>query len=576
MFRGVTLEFYLLLDNYIKEIGCTAKQLAEKSDLSASVISRYRSGEREPSPDSDIVKKLANGISVLSDQNYDMILGQMISCLTSKSTFAKHAFYKIDRLVSELNIKQADIARAFNYDASFISRVLSGQRLPSNLDGFLEDISKYVASCCRSKERVEILSNLIFVSTPDLQTSDDRFHAVLNWLIYDDTPTLNFLNTLDSFEYKDFLTSLHFTDVKMPSEPLQLPATCSYIGKDQMKQGELDFMRVAAISRNSDDVFLYTDMSMHDMLDADFPRMYMTGLAILVKKGLHLNVIHNLNRPLHELLVGLETWVPLYMTGQISPYFLNGYSDEFFSHLLYSAGTVSLYGSCLYDQREQGHYYLTKKKEEVAYFSSRASRMLEMSSPLMQIYRSSDKPALYKAITSCMSTSDNFKSILSSPPVATISKELLENIVKSYAASNKLSKDKASEIQALVKKCIQNEKKLLQKQVKDKPLHVNFHKLTEEEFKESPVYLPLGISFMDINIPYTYETYTQHIKEIHDYAKTHDNVIIEEIESLGFKNIQIRMGSGGESPWVLISKSLSPSIHFLIKHPTLVNAISKI
>ena len=63
MFRGVTLEFYQLLDNYIKEIGCTAKQLAEKSDLSASVISRYRSGEREPSPDSDIVKKLANGIA---------------------------------------------------------------------------------------------------------------------------------------------------------------------------------------------------------------------------------------------------------------------------------------------------------------------------------------------------------------------------------------------------------------------------------------------------------------------------------------------------------------------------------
>ncbi|MCR5227443.1 MAG: helix-turn-helix transcriptional regulator [Eubacterium sp.] len=570
------MEFYELLDNYIKEIGCTAKQLAEKSDLSASVISRYRSGEREPSPDSDIVKKLANGISVLSDQNYDMILGQMISCLTSKSTFAKHAFYKIDRLVSELNIKQADIARAFNYDASFISRVLSGQRLPSNLDGFLKDISRYVAACVRSKERVEILSNLIFVSTPDLQTSDDRFHAVLNWLIYDDTPTLNFLNTLDNFEYKDFLTKLHFTDVKMPSEPLQLPATSTYIGKDQMKQGELDFMRVAAISRNSDDLFLYTDMSMHDMLDADFPRMYMAGLAILVKKGLHLNVIHNLNRPLDELLVGLETWVPLYMTGQISPYYFNGYADEFFSHLLYSAGTVSLYGSCLYDQREHGHYYLTKKKEEVAYFSSRASRMLEMSSPLMQIYRSSDKPALYKAITSCMSSSDNFKSILSSPPVASISKDLLENIVKSYAASNKLSKDKAAEIQAMVYKCIQNEKKLLQKQVKDKPLHVSFHKLTEEEFKESPVYLPLGISFMDINIPYTYETYTQHINEIHDYAKTHDNVIIEEIESLGFKNIQIRMGSGGESPWVLISKSLSPSIHFLINHPTLVNAISKI
>ena len=106
------MEFYLLLDNYIKEIGCTAKQLAEKSKLSASVISRYRSGDRVPSPDSDILKKLATGISQLSDQSYDIILGQMNSCLTSRTSFAKHAFYKIDRLVSELYIKQADIARA--------------------------------------------------------------------------------------------------------------------------------------------------------------------------------------------------------------------------------------------------------------------------------------------------------------------------------------------------------------------------------------------------------------------------------------------------------------------------------
>lgn len=570
------MEFYLLLDNYIKEIGCTAKQLAEKSKLSASVISRYRSGDRVPSPDSDILKKLATGISQLSDQSYDIILGQMNSCLTSRTSFAKHAFYKIDRLVSELYIKQADIARAFNYDASFISRVLSGQRLPSNIDGFLRDIARYVAANCSSKERIEILAGTIYVTSSELQSESERFQAILNWLIYDDTPTINFLNTLDNFDYNDFLTSLHFTDVKMPSEPLQIPPSHIYIGKNQMKQGELDFMKIAALSRSSDSVLFYSDMSMNDMLDADFPRMYMTGLAILVKKGLHLNVIHNLNRPLNELLIGLETWIPLYMTGQLSPYYFDGYSDEFFNHLLYSAGSVSLYGSCVGGNREYGHYYLTKKKEEVAYLKKRAEKMLEMSSPLLQIYRSSDKDSFYKMLSTTISSSESYRSILSSPPIAIISNDLLKKIVHGYAKDKGLNKEMTEELQALIKKCMQIEKKLLLKPPKDKPIHVSIHKLSEEEFNKSPVYLPLGLGFVDINIPYTYETYCQHIHESDQYQKTHKNIIIEETDNLNFKNMQIRMGSIQGEHWVLISKSLSPNIHFMTKHPTLVEALSKI
>ena len=569
------MEFYQLLDNYIKEIGCSAKDLAAESHVSASVISRYRSGERAPSADSSILKKLAQGLSKLSGQNDTLIYSQMITCLTSRASFAKQAFYKIDRLVSELYIKQADIARTFNYDASFISRVLSGQRFPSNVEGFLEDIARYVSQNCDTAEHIEILSSIIFVSPSELNTEDERFQAVLNWMIYDETPTINFLNMLDSFDYNDFLTAVHFSDIKIPNEPLSIPATHLYIGKNEMKQGELDFMKIAALSRSTDDVYLYSDMTMQDMLDSDFPRLYMTGLAILVKKGLHLRVIHNLDRPLDEMMVGLEAWIPLYMTGQISPYYFDGYSDKYFNHLLYSSGSVSLYGSSLYGQRERGHYYLTKKADEVAYLYERAKHMVEMASPLMQIFRSSEREAFYIQLEDTLSSSTNFRSILSSPPLSTLSNETMEKIVRNYAIMRNLSKERLAEILKQVRRSMKQEKTLLQNQVKSKDLHISFHILSKEEFEESPVYLPLGIGFTDINIPYTYETYLQHIQEDKEFVKKHPNIIIEERETPGFKNIQIRMGNNGK-PWVLISKSLSPSIHFMIKHPLLVNAISKI
>ena len=45
------------------------------------------------------------------------------------------------------------------------------------------------------------------------------------------------------------------------------------------------------------------------------------GLAAILKKGLRLNMVHDLNRPYAEMMLGLESWIPLYMTGQIAPWY---------------------------------------------------------------------------------------------------------------------------------------------------------------------------------------------------------------------------------------------------------------
>ncbi len=45
-------------------------------------------------------------------------------------------------------------------------------------------------------------------------------------------------------------------------------------------------------------------------------------MAMMLKKGLHLNQIHNLDRSFEDMMLGLESWIPMYMTGQISPYYL--------------------------------------------------------------------------------------------------------------------------------------------------------------------------------------------------------------------------------------------------------------
>lgn len=47
-----------------------------------------------------------------------------------------------------------------------------------------------------------------------------------------------------------------------------------------------------------------------------------------LKKGLYLNIIHNLDRPFNEMMLGLESWIPIYMTGQVSPFYFKNNNNN--------------------------------------------------------------------------------------------------------------------------------------------------------------------------------------------------------------------------------------------------------
>ena len=177
-------------------------------------------------------------------------------------------------------------------------------------------------------------------------------------------PTKKFLDTLNSFDLNEYIKSIRFDELKVPTLPFQLPLSKAYYGIEEMKNGELDFLKATALSRSRHSVFMYSDMQMDDMAeDMDFSRKYMFGLAAMLKKGLHLNVVHNLNRPFNELMLGLECWIPLYMTGQISPYYLKEVHNRVFCRFLNVSGAAALSGECISGFHSKGRYYLTKNKE---------------------------------------------------------------------------------------------------------------------------------------------------------------------------------------------------------------------
>ena len=560
------------LNAYISELNCTAKELTDVSGLSASVLSRYRTGSRVPTTDSEQFMQLVQGIATIANERgyseftVEKIQKTLEDCLQD-ATFPYELFQiNFDTLLTSLSINVADLSHFLNFDSSYISRIRNGQRRPSNPQDFAQNVSKYIAGHCSESDKVTI-AKLVHCTTDEINNDslcrDKIIHWLLNEQIEKKDVILPFLSKLDEFDLNEFIRSIHFDELKVPSVPFQLPTSKNYYGIDEMCEGTLDFFKATVLSKSKEDLIANDDTPMADKANGtDFMKKYIFAVALTLKKGLHIHFIHNINRPFEEMMMGLEGWIPMYMTGQISPYYLKDVHNKLFGHFLYSSGAAALSGECIMDYHQNGKMYLTKNKTEMSYYRQRALDILSKASPLMDIYRIESKDAFYSFVERDIVTPGNRRSILSALPIHTLSEELLLQILN----HNHIEEADKKRILDFAKKQRQlYENILLNRQIIDEiPV------ISEMEFLEQPMLLPLSEIFYEKDIVYTYAEYLEHMEQTITYSQNNSNYTVKQNSRYPFKNIQIRILKG---KWVVISKNKTPAIHFVIHNPQLRNAL---
>ena len=325
------MTFYEQLNKYINQIGCSAKELVSASGLSTSVISRYRRGDRTPGIRSKQLEQLVDGLYKLSNVKglnltREEIYITLSATLNDISIDFEQLSKNFNELIATLNINIAELSRSSSYDSSLLSKIRTGAKTPSKPKIFIETVCNFVVKKYKSNDSKKAVAILIGCNLEDLNDDSSYYDKLLSWLSTNSNQSQNyidnFLNNLDNFDLNEYIKAIHFDEMKVPAVPFYKPISKTYYGIEQMKKGELDFFKATVLSKNNDSVFMCSDMPMEDMAqDVEFGKKWMYAIAIMLKKGLHLNIIHNLDRPFNEMMLGLESWLPIYMTGQVSPYF---------------------------------------------------------------------------------------------------------------------------------------------------------------------------------------------------------------------------------------------------------------
>ncbi len=566
------MNFKEVLNEYLKELNCSSKKLSNESGLSESVISRYRSGERTPLKNSEQLNKLTNALfNIAKDSGknkytFDKIVSDFNSVLTSDdfdyTTFSNN----LNTLITSLNINTHEMSKYIVFDASHISRIRYGKAKPSNPVEFSNKICSYILNRYKNPDDINNLMMIIGCKKSDL--SNEKIYSTLfNWLTSEIVPVKNqisdFLHHLDSFNLDDYIKVIKFDELKVPSIPFYKAKTKHYYGIEEMKQGELNFFKGTVLSKSKEDIFMCSDMPMEDMAkDIDFGKKWMFAIAMCLKKGHHLNIIHNLDRPFNEMMLGLESWIPIYMTGQISPYYLSNLKNNIYNHLNYVSAAAALSGECINGFHNKGMYYLTTNKNEIEYYKEKSDLLLKKAKPLMEIYRESNIKEYHLFLKKDENIECDRTRYISSLPLFTISDELLIKILK----RNKLTKEEINKIT----KYKNNEFKYMNSILKKNKVFDYIYVIKENDFISDTPSLSLNNLFIDKIINYTYKEYIEHLKLTNEYAKNNKNYNILTEKDKTFKNITITILKNNH---VIISKNSNPTIHFVIRHPKLVAAI---
>ncbi len=566
------MNFKEVLNKYLKELDCSSKKLSNESGLSESVISRYRSGERTPVKNSEQFNKLTKALfNIAKDSGknkytLDKIVSDFNIALPSDDfdyiTFSNN----LNTLITSLNINTHEMSKYIVFDASHISRIRYGKARPSNPVEFSNKICSYIFNRYKNPDDINNLMMIIGCKKSDL--SNEKIYSTLfNWLTSEIVPVKSkvsdFLHHLDSFNLDDYIKVIKFDELKVPSIPFYKAKTKHYYGIEEMKQGELNFFKGTVLSKSKEDIFMCSDMPMEDMAkDIDFGKKWMFAIAMCLKKGHHLNIIHNLDRPFNEMMLGLESWIPIYMTGQISPYYLSNLKNNIYNHLNYVSAAAALSGECINGFHNKGMYYLTTNKNEIEYYKEKSDLLLKKAKPLMEIYRESNIKEYHLFLKKDENIECDRTRYISSLPLFTISDELLIKILK----RNKLTKE---EIDKIIK-YKNNEFKYMNSILKKNKVFDYIYVIKEDEFISDTPSLLLNNLFIDKIINYTYKEYIEHLKLTNEYAKNNKNYNILTEKDKTFKNITITILKNNH---VIISKNSNPTIHFVIRHPKLVAAI---
>ena len=277
---GENMDFSKKLNEYIDLLDCNGKELSIHSNIKQPIISSYRNNTRIPKYNSNNYNNLIKGLVIISNNkninlSEDDINNTFKSCYNIDKIDYELFKNNLNTLINTLKINVSNLSKYIGFDSSFISKIKSGIRKPSNINEFTSKVAKFVINNYPENIIKELIKN------------DVNHNNIYTWLInnneiIEEYNINNFIKKLDDFDLNNYIKAIKFDKLFTPTLPKIITRSKIYYGFDGFKEAQVEVLKQCAFHKNKNEIFMFSNMPMIEASkDLKFTKKYMMYLAFI-------------------------------------------------------------------------------------------------------------------------------------------------------------------------------------------------------------------------------------------------------------------------------------------------------
>ena len=385
-------------------------EVAEFLGIDRTYLSHIISGRRLPRENSAIAFRISEGIYELYNDRKELDLLKNITgtddmdspeylrnwLFDHEATVNRNISENIGNSASMPFNKRFDLAmqlagmsniklsKLVNVDASLISRYRSGGRTPRSNSDIIVRIGEALWQNIIKNQAVSKL--LSYTGSDSENATEEEF---FRWLFeLDDhrkgeiSAAVRLLKMIDSYSVPERKDQVSGDRSKLYE--LSFSSKRTYRGLTGLQESVIRFL-VNVIRSGAKEICLYSDQDMDWMIyDNAFLLKWAALMEECVKNGVHIRIIHNIDRNLDEMIEAIGMWLPLYMSGMIEPYFCKKPKDPRFSNTIFLCpDNFCIEASHVIGTEDAGFYYFREDKAHLELAKLSFGKLMENAEPLI-------------------------------------------------------------------------------------------------------------------------------------------------------------------------------------------------
>ena len=359
---------------------CKGSRVPQNGGKSASrIVLAIYSFADEHGKTEDILNEIGCFASFSAEQIKDEIMrwlydGEEPIKAHKESSTALHPHDKFGQRFSAIidlaEFSNVRFGKLLSIDPSYISRFRNGLRTPVSNSKLTEKMCRVLYSRLKDQKRLSNLARLMKISHENLHNDTYWEKELYSWLFLSEDNTVSsfvvgMVDQIGSFSADIIKPPLSFetaTEKTALSDNQPL-----YHGMTGLQTAVLRFLG-NVIERKEKDLYLYSDQNIDWITtDKSFQQKWMSLMIQCVTSGVKIHIIHNIERNLVEIGEAIRSWLPLYPSGQIESFYLDGQKNTIFSTTLFLCpGYACIYGNNVVGtENESGNYLFETEPEKI-------------------------------------------------------------------------------------------------------------------------------------------------------------------------------------------------------------------